>query len=362
MELIHCPLAKTVTEFAPTDVWNDSCSLEELEYSIARGAVGATTNPVIVGDVLKKEMHLWKDHIVKLVHEMPEATEDDITWKIIEEMAQKGASLLQPVFEQSKGKKGRLSIQTNAKYYRNAQLMTEQAKYFHTLAPNMQVKMPVTAAGIKAVEEATYAGVSVNATVSFTVPQALAVAEAVERGLNRREMEGLPVGEMSPVCTLMVGRLDDWLKVVAKNRGILIDPWLLDWAGVAAFKKAYTIYKECRYRTRLLSAAYRTHLHWSEFIGGDIIMTIPCSFQKKINACDVPVISRMDNPVDPEIVKVLLDKFPDFRRAYEPDGMAPSEFEGYGATARTLRSFIAAYDSLAAVIRDFMLPDPDRIK
>ena len=54
----------------------------------------------------------------------------------------------------------------------------------------MQVKIPVTEAGIHAIEEATYHGVSINATVCFTVPQAVAVAEAVERGLNRRAASG----------------------------------------------------------------------------------------------------------------------------------------------------------------------------
>lgn len=185
MEKYKSPLHKTVST-SITQVWNDSCSIEELKYSIEDGAVGATTNPVIVGEVLKKEMHLWKDRIFELIKENPEGTEEDIAWKLIEEMAVKGAELLKDIFDKEKGKKGRLSIQTNAKYYRSAQLMAKQAIYFNTLAPNMQVKMPVTKAGIAAIEEATYHGVSLNATVCFTVPQAIAVAEAIEKGLDRR--------------------------------------------------------------------------------------------------------------------------------------------------------------------------------
>ena len=46
-----------------TDYWNDSCSLEELTYAIENGATGATTNPTIVGEVLKKEMPLWRERI-----------------------------------------------------------------------------------------------------------------------------------------------------------------------------------------------------------------------------------------------------------------------------------------------------------
>ena len=48
-----------------TDYWNDSCSVEELTYAVARGATGATSNPTIVGEVLKKEMHLWRDRIAR---------------------------------------------------------------------------------------------------------------------------------------------------------------------------------------------------------------------------------------------------------------------------------------------------------
>ena len=57
----------------------------------------------------------------------------------------------------------------------------------------MIVKIPVTRAGIPAIEEATYRGVSINATVCFSLPQCIAVAEALERGLRRREREGLDI-------------------------------------------------------------------------------------------------------------------------------------------------------------------------
>ena len=352
------PLHKTA-ETSPTDFWNDSCSIEELTYAIENGAVGATTNPVIVGNVLKKEMHLWEDRIRELIQEIPEGSEEDIAWKLNEEMAVKGSELLRPVFDKEKGQKGRISIQTNAKNYRNWKLMADQAEYFNTLAPNINVKIPVTKAGIKAIEEATYRGVSINATVSFTVPQALAVAEAVERGLKRREDEGHDTSTMSPICTIMVGRLDDWIKVVANKDNIITNQDYLEWCGVAAFKRAYSIYKEKGYRARLLSAAYRNHYHWSEFIGGEVSLTIPYKWQKRFNASDIEVIPRMDNPVDPKIINELLKKFDEFRKGYEPDGLTIDEFDSYGATARTLRGFIAGYESLLGVIRDFMIPNPD---
>jgi transaldolase len=339
-----------------TDVWNDSCSSRELEYAIGNGAVGATTNPSIVLAVLRKEFDAWKGTLRQLVDENPTATEDAIAWKLIEEMGLRGAETLLPVFERERRLKGRLSMQTNPVNYMDFSKLVEQAVHFDGLAPNIQVKIPATAVGIAAIEEATRLGVNINATVSFTLPQAVAVAEAVERGLDRRAKEGHDVSGMRPVCTLMIGRLDDWLKVVAKREGITITPGHLDWCGIAVFKKAYGIFKARGYRARPLAAAYRHHMHWSELIGGDVILTIPYEWQVLFNKSDIEVKPRINDPVDPAIVDELYRKFSEFRRAYDEDGLSIPEFDHYGATVRTLRSFIEAYRELTAVVRDSMLP------
>ena len=349
------PLHKMV-ETTKTDLWNDSCSASELTYAIENGAVGATANPVIVGDVLKKEMELWEPTIRRLIAERPTATEDEIAWGLTEEMCVKGAELLAPIFEREKGEKGRLSIQTNPQYYRNADSMVGQAVHFNGLAPNMIVKIPVTEAGVRAIEETSFLGISINATVCFTVPQAVAVAEAVERGLARRRDAGEDVTGMGPVCTIMVGRLDDWLKDVADRDDIVTDPGHLDWAGVAVTKKAYRLFKERRYTARLLAAATRHHRHWSEFVGADMVVTLTHKWQKRFNASDVEVVPRIDEPVAPEIIDGLSEKFVDFRRAYEEQGLAQSEFDGFGPTRKTLYGFIGAYQDLVRTIRGFMLP------
>lgn len=352
------PLHETVST-TETDYWNDSCSVMELNYAIEHGAVGATSNPTIVLAVLNQEMALWRDRIHDYIKENPTWSEVEIAWKVFEDIGVKGAEQLQPVFEKNKGKKGRLSIQTNPANYRNAEAIVAQARHFDSLAPNMQVKIPVTKAGIQAIEDATYHGVNINATVCFSVPQSIAVAEAVERGLKRREEEDLDVAQMSPVCTIMVGRVDDWIKVVAKRDDITAHPDVFNWPGVAVMKKAYGIYQDREYRTRLLAAAYRHHLHWSELIGADIIFTIPYGWQLLFNSSDVEVKKRIDDPVREDLVAELYEKFSDFRMAYDEDGMSVEDFDTYGACVRTLRGFISSYHDLIAVIRDFMLPNPD---
>jgi len=349
-----------MAETTPTVLWNDSADPRELSEAITWGAVGATCNPVIALAALKAERPTWAARIADYAAAHPTATEDEIGWAMVARLSVEAAALLVPAFERYQGVNGRLSIQTDPRFYRDTERLVEQAVEFSTLAPNMIVKIPGTSAGVAAFEEATYRGVSINATVSFTVAQAVAVAEAVERGLRRREAEGLDVSTMGPVCTIMVGRTDDWMRVSAEKEQITVDPGIMEWAGVAVFKNAYRIYQERGYRTRLLSAAFRNHMHWSQFIGGNVVISPPFGWQKRFNASGIEPLHRLDDPVDPRILHDLYDNFGEFRKAYDEDGLSIAEFTSYGATVRTLRQFLQANTDLEAFVRDVTLADPDK--
>src|SRR5882672_6280341 len=297
------PLHK-MTQTTPTCLWNDSASIQELTYSMEHGGVGATCNPVIVLGVLKSELAIWKSRIEALLKEFPTADEDEIAWKVVREISVRAAAVLKPVFDAQGGKNGRLSIQTDPRLYRDAKAIVAQAEEFSRLAPNMIVKIPVTSAGIPAIEEATYRGISINATVCFTLTQCVAVA-------------------------------------------------------VAVFKKTYKLFRERGYRIRLLAAAFRNHMHWSELIGGDIVVSPPYAWQVRLNKSDIEVVPRIDRPVAPEIVEELGRKFVDFQRAYTEKGISIAEFDSFGPTRRTLRQFVAACHDLDGVVRDIMLANPD---
>lgn len=359
LPLADTPLGRTIAE-TDTDIWNDSCAVEELEYALSFGAVGATANPTIVVDVWNKDRAFWRDRLRVLAAERPTATVWDLAWAVVEDMSVRGARMLQSVFEAQGGRQGRLSVQTNPLLFRSPAEMVDQAIQFATIAPNIIVKLPATAAGIEAIEEATYRGISVNVTVSVTVAQAVAAAEAIERGLRRRDGEGLPTDRMGPVVTLMMGRIEDWLRVVIDRDGLTVDPAALPWSGVAAFKNAYRLFRERGYRARLLGAAIRHHYHWSELIGGDVVITMPAAWQRRFNASSVEVRPRIDDPIAPAILDELRSKVPEFVRAYEPDGLSVAEFDTFGATARTLRAFVASYQDLLNEVTDALIPNPDK--
>ena len=119
---------------------------------------------------------------------------------------------------------------------------------------------------------------------------------------------------MGPVCTIMVGRLDDWLKVVMERDAIVTNPGHLEWAGVAVFKKTYRLFRERGYRLRLLSAAFRNHMHWSELIGGDVVISPPSAWQKQFVDSDIAVVAAdRDASRSGASSTTSPRRFPDFR-------------------------------------------------
>ena len=338
-----------------SDWWNDSNDHVELQHAFDEGAVGATSNPVITFQSVKNHPDLWMPVIDEMILENQQASEDEILWMLIDSVGKKAAKILLPVYEKTNRQKGKLSLQVNPKYYRNADAMFEQGQYLASLAPNIAIKCPALPAGIKAMEMLTAAGITVNATVSFTVPQAVQVAEAIERGLSQAEKNSVDTKDVTPYVTIMVGRIDDHLKRVRDSKNINMDPEIINWASIAIFKNAYRIFKERNYRSKLLAAAFRCDLHWKEIVGGDIIISMPYEWWNKFNASDVDVRHKIDEPVDEKTISLLKENFEDFNKAYDEKGMSKNEFESFGASVHTMQTFLEGYDEFVALIRSRMI-------
>ena len=249
-------------------------------------------------------------------------------------------------------------MQTNPTFWRSFDPMLGQGVHFTDVAPNIVVKFPATRVGIAVMEEATYRGVSINATVSLSVAQAVAAAEAVERGLERRDREG---------CDGRHGSGDH--DHGRPHRGLAAR------AGRARRDRRPSggarVFGRRRLQARVSdlpgarlpgAAAGRGDPAPSALVGvrgGDVVITLPSAWQKKFNASRVKVRERMDDPVDPAYIDELRAAFPDFERAYEPDGLTVDDFDSFPPTVRTLRAFIASYHDLLAAVTDAQLPNPD---
>ncbi|MBR2570970.1 MAG: transaldolase [Clostridia bacterium] len=356
MKVYNSPLQEAAERWPQTQLWNDSCGMADLDLALSSGACGATSNPVIVGNVLRREMHLWKDRLEDLIHrEMAGATEDELCWAIMKEAGRKGADRLLPLFEETGGVKGWQAMQVDPDYFRSAEKTVAHARELSSLSKNILIKMPVSTAGIQALEDCVFEGISVNGTVCFGIPQAIAVAEAVERGFRRREALGLPVEGILGSCTIMTGRLDDYMKRLAQERETPITQEYLDMAGEAVFKKAYRIYRERGYRAKLLVANNNSHFLWSRFLGGDLLMTVNPLWCRRMEGARLPLRETIDEQVDPLIVGELLDKFPEFRSVYQEDGLSVSEFNHYGAFIHTMNEFLTGCDGFLGYLRSFLL-------
>lgn len=337
------------------DWWNDSGIPSELGEAVALGAVGGTSNPVIVSQAAKANPQLCLPILEQLLAEYPTATEDVLAWKLIHELGRASARQLLPVFEATKGVKGFLSMQVNPKFYPNRDLMVSQAIELSALAPNIAIKAPATEVGIAAMEEMTARGIRVNATVSFSVAQALAVSAALERGLRRAKTAGINTDAIHPYITLMIGRVDDQVKRAVEAEKISVTPGVVDWAGIAVFKHAHRLFQAGGRPGTLLAAAYRHEGHWSEIIGPEVLQTIPYTWWKKFNDTGSRPARTLDRPVDPAIIAELNAKFPDFVKAHAVNGLAPAEFVRYGATVHTLNQFLGGYADLVAFVRTAMV-------
>jgi len=338
-----------------TDFWNDSCDLGQLREAVAEGAVGATSNPVIVHQAVQDAEADWQPVLQALIEDNPSATEDEIAWSLIGHVAREAADILHPVYEATQHHKGYLSVQVNPKYYANKDLMVTHARVLSRIAPNIAIKVPATAPGIAAMERLTREGIRINATVCFSVAQAVACAEAVERGMAQAQADGRDIGTLHPNITIMVGRIDDHLRRVLARDAVTVDPGVTNWAGVAIFKRAWQIFRERGYRSTLLAAAYRVPMHWTELVGEQVAMTMPYAWWKQFNASDIEPQRRIEVPVDAAILAALTGRFEDFRRAWEPDGMAIAEFVHFGATVHTLEQFLGGYQKLLELVRRRML-------
>jgi transaldolase len=327
----------------------------ELGEAVSLGAVGGTSNPVIVSQAVRNNPDVCLPILDRLMKDNPNDTEDDLAWKLIHELGVNAAAQLKPVWDRTRGEKGYLSMQVNPKYFPNVKLMVEQGTQLASLAPNIAIKAPTTEAGLLAMEELTARGIRVNATVSFTVRQALDVAAHLERGLKRARQSGKNADAIRPYITLMIGRVDDHLKRVAEKNRIEVTPGAIDWAGIAVFKHAHQLFSSRGLPGTLLAAAYRHEGHWAEIIGREVLQTIPYTWWKQFNVSPRAPSLTLNNPVDPKILAELRTKFPDFICAHDENGMCAADFLRYGATVHTLHQFIDGYSQLLAHIRARMI-------
>jgi len=327
-----------VIEHTKTMWWHDSADPAELALGIKRGAVGATTNPFLANLALAKNKTTWADQIsAALSQNQQPAERAEALMRIVVVHA---AEQLLPEYQTSAGRTGYVCAQVNPTRAGDREDMLAMARRFSRWAPNIAVKLPATAAGLDVLEECAAEGITCTLTIGYTVAQTIAVAERYRRGLKRAKDHGVKPGRCFAV--IMIGRLDDYLRDVAHDCRADVSESDIRQAGLAVTKRAYSIFKQHRYEAVLIVAALRGTYHATELAGAEVIMSIAPQYQAVeggLLSPDLPHEERIDSEIPADVIE-RLSQVPDFVRAYEPEGMKPSEFITYGVTQRTLTQFI----------------------
>ena len=313
--------------------WHDSAIRAEQQEAFGNGAVGMTTNPFLINATLTSDTSFWKERLSQLPRGL---SGDEKVQALIHCVTGYYAQEVRPIFDRGEAGKGYVCAQTNPNKTGDAEYMIQQAKTLASWAPNIVVKLPATNAGITAYEECVAMGLNVAATVSFTVPQVLAVGAAAERGKERARKNGITPG--LTIAVMMVGRLYDYLRDVAHDSCAKVEESDIVQAGVACMKKAYNIFQERGYTTYLMPAGCRGANHVTEFAGAKMIMSIAPKIVKMI-AEDAPQEERINVPVAADVIERLMT-MPEFRKAYLEDGMTREEFITFGSANRTTDQFI----------------------
>ena len=312
--------------------WHDSAIRAEQLEGFSNGAMGMTTNPFLVNQTLSKDTAFWTD----MLKEIPKGLKgDEKVEALIRTVTTYYANEVKPFYNKEKGT-GFVCAQTSPLHTGDTQYMIDQAARLASWADNLVVKLPATRSGIEAYEECVAKGYNVAATVSFTVPQVLAVGAAAARGKERARKSGIEPG--LTIAVLMVGRLDDYLRDVAHDSCPQVQEGDIINAGTACIKRAYGIFNENGWDTFLMPAGCRGANHIVDLAGAKMLMSIAPKIAVLLQPVD-KFEERIDVPVPKDVIDRLMT-MSEFRKAYEPDGMKPEDFMTFGSTNRTTDQFI----------------------
>ena len=192
-----------------TKLWLDSVDPEFIQEYVQYGATGATSNPLIIAELIKSGR--FDDQL----HELMEQGLDDadIAWKLTDQLVRQAQDVFKAVYEMSKGDDGYVSFELDplledeecplsldAKIQKYIELGKRWAKGHM----NRMIKVPATQAGLAAVEELAAAGVTVNVTLIFTERQYRIARDNIWKGAQRRRTQA----GLKSAYSIFISRID----------------------------------------------------------------------------------------------------------------------------------------------------------
>ena len=322
----------------PTQFWVNNPTREEADLALAAGALGCTTNPSYCQKMVDHPTEgLYA--LALLDQSVRESSTESEAQAILQRKLVRGiAEKFQPLFERTRGKHGYVSIQGDPIHEHDPSQILAEGLVNRELGENVCIKVPVTRPGLKAIEGFVRRNVPVNSTEIFAVAQATALCELYTRTCEKTRRR--PRMYLSHIA----GIYDDFLKQYAEEHRVEISSDVLWQAGLAIARKVYAIVEERGYRVTFIGGGARGLHHFTEMVGGDLVVTINwVGTADRLLAEDPPVVSRVYNPVPNQVIDELNAKLPDFRRGYASRGLNMDEFAEFGPVELFRSSFVKSW-------------------
>jgi transaldolase len=325
---------------------------------------GVTTNPPLSLQAMQNDPPRWQAWIEDYCRQYPEADTGQVYWALYKEIVRLGAEAFRPLFERTGYLYGYISAQVDPRRFFEPELMLAQALDLAPLAPNVMIKIPGTREGIGVIKGLTARGIPTNLTSGYTVPQFVAVAEAVQAGLLEARSRGVDLSRWRSVVTFMSVRWESApeFEAQAQELGIPLSPDDRRLAGVAIFKQAYRVFSQRAYPSKMLICSVRMGptvdgvlrcWHLEETAGASAVFTLPPVFLAEMftTGAHLNYEPRIREDIPAGVLERLL-KIPYFRKAYEPDGYTPDEFNSLPSLLSTYKEFSGATEKMVQFVAE----------
>ncbi|MCF7944876.1 MAG: hypothetical protein K9L75_05010 [Spirochaetia bacterium] len=334
-----------VRKLTPTRFWVNNPTLQQARQAIEAGAVGCTTNPSYVSKLLASPAD--RDYVERTIDLLlPEVSDNTRLASLVQRfMVKRISDLFMPMYEATEGALGFVTIQGDPFEEKHTASIVSDGLENRKIGRNIMVKIPVTLPGIKAISALVEQDVPSMATEVMSMSQAVSICEAYQQVSNKS-------GHHPPFyVTHITGILDDHFKRVIKENQIEISPDAVKWAGLSIAKKEYDLLKKRNYRCTMIGGGARKLEDFTELVGGDLHITINWKgTAETLLEKNNPVVSQINEYPSQSIIDELMEKLPDYNRAYLIDGMEPGEYFDYGGVELFRSSFMKGWKTLIELI------------
>lgn len=327
---------------------------------------GVTTNPPLSLAAMQNDPDKWAGWIRDYVRQHANASVEEVFWALYKEIVRLGARAMQPLFEKTGYLYGYISGQVDPRNFFDGESMLRMALEVRSQGPNVMIKIPGTKVGVSVLRELTARGIPTNCTSGYTVPQFVAVAEAVQAGLLEARAKGVDLTHWRSVVTYMSARWENAAEFdeQAREAGVTLTPEDKRWAGVAIFKSAMRVFRQRAYPSKMLICSVRMGptvdgvlrcWHLEETAGANAVFTLPPNYLTELftQGDHLNFEPRIWEGIPAEVM-AKLQRIPYFVKSYEPDGWTPEEFDTLPPLLSTFKEFSGATEKMVTFVRERM--------